>query len=204
VVLGGRTYGGEVKADRIGNLRQMSVPREMDAFTEALTRQSKLLALPAGTAQDAIYGAYGNDLELLTRYRNAFKRTIDPALRARAAPDQPDAQAFLDRVIQEVAEIVHEPTLDLGPDTLQLEGNELLGRLQGQVSADVASVKIPGHLMKARIAMSLSVPSLVLIGGLFWARNGGHKRTAHGNKRLVSINKSCAGGINNRVGASRV
>jgi hypothetical protein len=144
VVLGGRTYGGEVKADRIGNLRQMSVPREMDAFTEALTRQSKLLALPAGTAQDAIYGAYGNDLELLTRYRNAFKRTIDPALRARAAPDQPDAQAFLDRVIQEVAEIVHEPTLDLGPDTLQLKGNELLGRLQGQVSADVASVKFRG------------------------------------------------------------
>jgi hypothetical protein len=41
-------------------------------------------------------------------------------------------------------EIVHEPTLDLGPDTLQLEGNELLGRLQGQVSADVASVKFRG------------------------------------------------------------
>jgi hypothetical protein len=96
------------------------------------------------SAQDAVYGAYGDALELLTRYRNAFKRTIDPALRARAAPDQPDAQAFLDRVIQEVAEIVHEPTLDLGPDTLQLKGNELLGRLQGQVSADVASVKFRG------------------------------------------------------------
>ena len=76
VVVGGRTYGDDAKADRIGNLRQMSVPKEMDTFTEALTRQSKLLTLPAGSAQDAIYGAYGNDLELLTRYRNAFKRTI--------------------------------------------------------------------------------------------------------------------------------
>lgn len=141
VVLGGRTYGDDAKADRIGNLRQMSVPKEMDAFTEALTRQSKLLALRAGSAQDAIYGAYGNDLELLSRYRNAFKRTIDAALRARAAPDQPDAQAFLDRVTREVAEIVHEPTLDLGPDALQLEGNELLGRLQTQVRTDVASLK---------------------------------------------------------------
>jgi hypothetical protein len=140
VVLGGRTYGDDAKADRIGNLRQMSVPKEMDAFTEALTRQSKLLALRAGSAQDAIYGAYGNDLELLSRYRKAFKRTIDAALRARAAPDQPDAQAFLDRVTREVAEIVHEPTLDLGPDALQLEGNELLGRLQTQVRTDVASL----------------------------------------------------------------
>jgi len=140
VVLGGRTYGDDTKADRIANLRQMSVPKEMDTLTEALARQSKLLALPAGSAQDAIYGAYGNDLELLTRYRNAFKRTIDAALRARATPDQPDAQAFLDRVTQEVAEIVHEPTLDLGPDTLRLEGNELLGRLQTQVRADVASL----------------------------------------------------------------
>src|ERR1700739_3424011 len=60
VVLGGRTYGDDAKADRIGNLRQMSVPKEMDAFTEALTRQSKLLALRVGSAQDAIYGAYGN------------------------------------------------------------------------------------------------------------------------------------------------
>ena len=141
VVLGSRTYGDDTKTDRIGTLRQMSVPKEMGAFTEAMTRQSKLLALPAGSAQDAIYAAYGNDLDLLTRYRNAFKQTIDAALRARAAPDQPDAQAFLDRVTQELAEIVYEPTLDLGPDALQLGSDELLRQLQSQVRTDVASLK---------------------------------------------------------------
>jgi hypothetical protein len=141
VLLGGRTYGSEGRSDRIGSLKQMGVPKEMDALIAVLTRRSKLLALPLGSAQEAVYGAYGDDLGLLTRYRDAFKLTIVAALRARAAPDDPEAQAFLDRVTEQVAEVVYDPTLDLGPDALRLQSDRLLERLQTQFRADAESLK---------------------------------------------------------------
>lgn len=142
IMLGGRIYGDDVDSGRIGHLKQMAVPKEMDGLATALTRQSKLLVLPAGSAQDAIYAAYGDDLALLKRYRDAFKQTIVAALRARAAPEQPDAQAALDRITEEVADVAHEPTLALGPDALRLDSARLLARLQAEFRADAESLKV--------------------------------------------------------------
>ena len=142
IMLGGRFYGDDVDSDRVGHLKQMAVPNEMDGLAATLTRQSKLLALPPGSAQDAVYAAYGDDLALLKRYRDAFKQTIVAALRARAAPDQPDAQAVLDRTTEEVADVAHEPTLALGPDALRLDSGRLLARLQAQFRADAESLKV--------------------------------------------------------------
>ena len=43
--INGRTYG-QTSEDSFANLRQMPVPKEMDALVAALHRESKLLALP--------------------------------------------------------------------------------------------------------------------------------------------------------------
>jgi hypothetical protein len=142
IMLGGRIYGDDVEGNRIGHLKQMAVPKEMDGLAAALTRQSKLLALPSDSAQDAVYTAYGDDLALLKRYRDAFRQTVVAALKARADPDQADAQAVLDRTSEEIADVAHEPTLALGPEALRLDGARLLARLQTQFRADTESLKV--------------------------------------------------------------
>ena len=141
VLVGDRLYGDEAAGRHLDKLKKMSVPREMDALGSMLTNQSRLLALSAGSTQETIYDSYGRDLELLVRYRNAFKKTIDAAVRGRASSDDGTAQKFLDRATEEISEIVHEPTLDLGPDALKLAPAELCGRLQQQFRSDVESLK---------------------------------------------------------------
>ena len=140
LIIGNRVYG-ETGPEHLSNLRKMAVPREMSVLSDTLQRQSALLALPVGSATNAIYNAYGADLELVTRYRNAFQRTIEAAIRARADAKHADAQAFLTRKTAEVSEIVHEPTLDLGPDALTLDPATLLSQLQQQFINDVESLK---------------------------------------------------------------
>jgi hypothetical protein len=73
----------------------MPVPKEMDALVAALHRESKLLALTLGSPAEVIHNAYGADLQLLIRYRNAFRQTTEAAVHARAATHNTDAQAFL-------------------------------------------------------------------------------------------------------------
>jgi len=138
LIIGGRTYGDGEQS--IGDLQRMAVPEPMHALSAALESQSKLIALPPDAAREAIYDSYGSDLALLARYRAAFKATIEAAVRARAASDQEDAQAFLKRMIAQVSEIEHEPTLDLGPEALKLEAADLLRRLQDQFRADVEAL----------------------------------------------------------------
>jgi hypothetical protein len=139
LIIGGRTYGDA--ASTPGDLRQMPVPPEMHALGEALQRQSKLAALASDSTREVVYDAYGHDLELLARYRAAFKKTIEAAVRARAAADQATAQGFLERIIAQISEIDHEPTLDLGAESLQLDGTRLLERLRDQFRADVEQLE---------------------------------------------------------------
>jgi hypothetical protein len=141
LILGGRTYGKDADDANYGRLLQMGVPHEMDALTDTLTATSQLLALPADSGRTAIYEAYGHDLALMARYREAFKTCIEAAVRARAAPDQKDARAFLDRVVSELAPILHRPTLNLAPDVLSLEPSALLAKLKNEFRADVQGLK---------------------------------------------------------------
>ena len=141
LVVNGRTYDGDVSAEHVGQVARMPVPKEMDALAEALTRQSRLLALAADSGQTEIYDAYGHDLKLLSGYRDAFRATVEAAIRARTASDETSAQAFLDRMTAQLSEVVHEPTLNLGPDALRLEPADLLRQLQRQFRADVESLK---------------------------------------------------------------
>src|SRR5690349_19964278 len=103
LTIGGRTYGDA--ASTPGALRQMPVPPEMHALGEAVQRQSKLAALASDSTREALYNAYGHDLELLARYRAAFKKTIDAAVRARAAAAQTTSQGFLERIVAQISEI---------------------------------------------------------------------------------------------------
>jgi hypothetical protein len=139
LIIGGRTYGDA--ASTLGDLREMPVPPEMDALSAALQQRSKLGALAPDCTTEAIYDAYGHDLELLARYGAAFKKTIEAAVRARAAPDQQAAQAFLERMIAQIAEIDHAPTLDLGADALQLDSVQLLAKLREQFDTNVEHLK---------------------------------------------------------------
>jgi hypothetical protein len=113
----------------------------MDALTDTLTATSRLLGLPRDSGRTVIYEAYGHDLALMARYRDAFKTCIEAAVRARAAPDQKDARAFLDRVVSELAPILHQPTLNLAPDVLALESPALLAKLQDEFRADIQGLK---------------------------------------------------------------
>ena len=139
LIIGGRTYGDAARTP--GDLLHMDVPEEMGALSDALDKQSQLGALAPDAAREAIYEAYGHDLELLARYRAAFRKTIEAAVRARAAPDQTAAQAFLERIVAEIADLDHQPTLELGPEALQLDGLALRERLRAQFRADVEQLK---------------------------------------------------------------
>ncbi|MBV9757914.1 MAG: hypothetical protein JO047_12725 [Alphaproteobacteria bacterium] len=139
LIVGGRTYGDA--ACTPDDLRRMAVPSELHALGAALQAHSKLAGLLPDAAREAIYTAYGHDLELLARYRAAFRTTIEAAVRARAAPDQPAAQAFLQRITAQIAAIDHAPTLDLGSAALQLEPAALLARLREQFAADIAQLE---------------------------------------------------------------
>jgi hypothetical protein len=141
LILGGRTYGKDADEANYGRLLQMGVPHEMDTLTDTLTATSQLLGLPGDSGRTAIYEAYGHDLALMARYREAFKTCIEAAVRARAAPDQKDARAFLDRVVSELAPILHRPTLNLAPDVLSLEPAALLVKLQNEFRADIQGLK---------------------------------------------------------------
>jgi hypothetical protein len=141
LILGGRTYGEETKENYFGRLLQMGVPREIDALADILVTKSQLLALSTDSEKAVVYDAYGHDLALLVRYRDAFKACIEAAVKARAAPDQKDAQAFLDRIVDEVAPIQHKPSLNLGSEALKLDATALLPQLQGQFRADIESLK---------------------------------------------------------------
>lgn len=135
LIIGGRTYGDPERT--AGDLLDMTVPEGMGALAEALQRQSQLAALAPHASREAIYAAYGHDLELLARYRAAFRKTIEAAVRARAAPHHAAAQAFLERIVEEIAEIDHQPTLDLGPEALRLDPAALHARLCEQFRTDV-------------------------------------------------------------------
>lgn len=141
LILGGRTYGTDADDARYAHLLQMSVPQEMDELTDILMATSQLLKLPSDSARAAIYDAYGHDLAMMTRYRDAFKTCIEAAVRARAAPEQKDARAFLDRVVSELAPILHKPTLNLAPNALTLEPAALLAKLQDEFRADAQGLK---------------------------------------------------------------
>jgi hypothetical protein len=141
LILGGRTYGKNTNDDNYGRLLQMGVPSEMDALSDALVSASRLLGLPGDSSRAGIYEAYGHDLGLMARYRDAFRTCIEAAVRARAAPDQKDARAFLDRVVAELTPILHQPTLNLGPESLSLEPAALLAKLQDEFRADVLGFK---------------------------------------------------------------
>lgn len=139
LIIGGRTYGDA--ASTPDALLRMGVPEKMRALGEALEKRSKFAALPERTEREAIYRAYGHDLELLARYRGAFRQTIEAAVRARAAPDQQTAQAFLERTVGRLAELDHQPTLELGPEALRLDEPALLQRLRDQLRADVVQLQ---------------------------------------------------------------
>jgi hypothetical protein len=141
LILGGRTYGKDADDANYGRLLQMGVPHKMDALTDTLTATSRLLGLPRDSGRTAIYEAYGHDLALMARYREAFKACIEAAVRARAAPDQKDARAFLDRVVSELAPILHQPTLNLAPDVLAFEAPALLAKLQDEFRSDIQGLK---------------------------------------------------------------
>jgi hypothetical protein len=141
--INGRTYG-QTSADSFANLRQMPVPKEMDALAAALHRESKLLALTAltsGSPAEAIHNAYGADLQLLIRYRNAFRQTIEAAVHARADTHHTDAQAFLADMVRTLGDIAHEPNLDLSADTVKLEPAQLLARMQDEFRSDAEDLK---------------------------------------------------------------
>jgi hypothetical protein len=140
LVLGDRIYGDDREPDHLGALRRMPVPPEMAELRAVLERQSQLLALPEGSRAEAIYAAFGKDLELLIRYRDAFRKTVDAALRARASANDKTAQAFLDRIARQISEVVYEPTLDLGPNAVVLGAGELRSRLRDQFCTDVAQL----------------------------------------------------------------
>lgn len=139
LIIGGRTYGDA--AATLDGLRHMPVPAAMDALSESLQRHSKLAALAPDAGSEAIYDAYGHDLGLLTRHRAAFEKTIAAAVRARAAPHRGAAQAFLERITAQIAEIDHEPKLDLGAEALKLDPAALSARLRDQFSADIDDLK---------------------------------------------------------------
>jgi hypothetical protein len=138
--INGRTYG-QTSADSFANLRQMPVPKEMDALVAALHRESKLLALTSGSPAEAIHNAYGADLQLLIRYRNAFRQTIEAAVHARADTHHTDAQAFLADMVRTLGDIAHEPNLDLSADTVKLEPAQLLARMQDEFRSDAEDLK---------------------------------------------------------------
>ena len=140
VVIGERIYGDPAETDHLGSLRRMPVPPEMDRLRAALEQRSRLLALAENSRPEDIYDAFGKDLELLVRYRDAFKSTVDAAVRARASAADATAQAFLDPIAGQIAEVVFEPTLDLGPNAVRLQADALRRALQDQFRADVASL----------------------------------------------------------------
>ncbi len=139
LIIGGRTYGDA--ASTPDALLHMGVPEQMRALGKALERESKLAALAPEATREAVYHAYGHDLELLARYRTAFRKTIEAAVRARAAPDQATAQEFLERIVAQIADIDHHPTLDLGPEALRLDAPALSRRLREQFHADVGQLE---------------------------------------------------------------
>ena len=142
LILGERTYGQDAQeSEYFGRLKEMNVPKALDSLSDVLIAHSNLLALLTGSDRSAIYRAYGLDLEMMRRYRDGFNVTIDAALLARADRSHEDAQAFLKRVTQEISGIVHEPTMNLGPETLKLEPSALLVALQEQFRQDVESLK---------------------------------------------------------------
>jgi hypothetical protein len=138
--INGRTYG-QTSVDSFANLRQMPVPKEMDALVAALHRESKLLALTLGSPAEVIHNAYGADLQLLIRYRNAFRQTIEAAVHARADTHHTDAQAFLADMVGALGDIAHEPNLDLSADTVKLEPAQLLARMQDEFRSDAEDLK---------------------------------------------------------------
>src|ERR1700676_1834853 len=141
-ILGERTYGQEaLKADYFGRLKEMNVPKALDALSDVLVKNSKLLALADQRDRSLIYAAYGLDLDMMRRYRDGFKLTIDAAVLARADSRHEDAQAFLKRVTEEISGIVHEPTMNLGPEALKLERSALLVALKKQFRQNVESLK---------------------------------------------------------------
>src|SRR4051812_16450847 len=140
VAIGERVYGDGREADHLGSLRRMPVPAEMDRLRATLEERSRLLALPEESGQEAIYDAFGSDLELLIRYRDAFKSTIDAAVRARAVADDATAQVLLDPMTRQISQVVFEPTLDLGPKAVALPIDALRRALQDQFRADAAAL----------------------------------------------------------------
>jgi len=136
----GDVSGGRHFAD-IDRLRQMPIPKEMDLLADVLNRESQLLALANTADEPAIHNAYGADLQLLIRYRDAFKRTIEAAVSARADLTHIDAQAFLGDMVAKLGDIAHEPALDLSEEAIKLEPAERLARLQQEFRSDVEDLR---------------------------------------------------------------
>lgn len=141
LTVGGRIYGDEVAGDRFAHLREMTVPKELDALVDALHAKSELLKLATTSSAEAIHRAYGTDLAMLTKYRNAFQQTLAAAVRARADETHIDAQAFLANVAAQIGQIDHNPKLDLDQYVLQLDPPARLARLQTDFKGDVDELK---------------------------------------------------------------
>ena len=127
--------------DYFSHLQQAGAPKEMDALVEALHGRSKLLTLPQGSTIDSIAAAYGQDLDLLRRYRAGFRQTIEAAIRARANEDHIDAQTHLSELAKKVGDIGHDPRLDLDETALKLEPDVLRERMQTEFREDVEDLK---------------------------------------------------------------
>src|SRR5260370_37819611 len=85
LILGESTYGLDAaEAEYFGRLKEMNAPKALDALSQVLVTNSKLLTLTEPSDQSLIYAAYGHDLDMMKRYGDSFKVTIDAAGRARA------------------------------------------------------------------------------------------------------------------------
>jgi len=141
LILSGKTFAEARHQHPGGHLQPADLPTEMDALAQTLLAKSRLLALPSASSQATIYNASGHDLALLGRYRDACRACVAAAVRARAAPGAKDAQAFLERIVAEVAPVPHNPTLALGPAALELDTAKALNQLQSQFRTDVETLK---------------------------------------------------------------
>lgn len=139
--VGDRVFGVKQKTLNIATIARVEIPSGLHALSVALLAESALIPLSTGSDDEAINEAYGHDLGLLTRYRDGFKKVIDCAVLARAQADDRRARGFLSKMTEEIADVMHKPTLDLGAETLRLPRDERLALLQTQFRADVETLK---------------------------------------------------------------
>ncbi len=137
--IGGRIYGA-AKDRTLDGLKAMDVPKDLDPLVDSLVRKSELLKLEKAGSHTDIYSRYGNDLQMLTRYRNALRACVAAAIEARAESRHTDSQAFLKTLIDDIDPVEFKPSLRLADEELKLGLDELLLKLQKQFRDDVTNL----------------------------------------------------------------